>query len=345
MASVRPVAPPGQVAVEYALIGDTLLTWTVRGDDVRLLRRTVDRGDFLRRIERVLAALESPARAASSSPDLQRLYDLLIRPVRGRLGASETPLLILADGEVAGVPFPALLDRDRGRYLVEDHPLRFAATLADAVRPAPAADGAARPALLVADPAFDPAHYPTLDRLQGAQAEVDSLRALYPSSVVLDGSSATRDAFTAHAPGASLIHYAGHAVFDDARPERSALVLAGADTIGRLSAEAVNSLQLRGVRLVVLAACSTLRSREGRSGGFAGLSGALLAAGAGGVVGSLWQVDDRLTQPFMLAFHRAYSDSRDPTAALREAQVHLLRSAHPTLRSPAAWAGFRYIGS
>ncbi|MEW5925941.1 MAG: CHAT domain-containing protein [Gemmatimonadota bacterium] len=340
----RPAAPRGQVAVEYALIGDTLLTWTLRGGDVRLLRQTVRRGDVLAMIERSVAALESPARAELARPDLARLHELLVRPVEKRLGPAETPLVIVVDGEIAGVPFDALLDAGRGHYLVQDHPLRFAATLAEAARPAPPADRSA-PALLVADPAFDPMQYPTLDRLRGARAEVDSLRTVYPASVVLQGPDATRDALLRRAPGARVIHYAGHAVFDDARPERSALVLAGPDTTGRLTADAVNALQLRGVRLVVLAACHTARSREGRSGGLAGFSGALLAAGAGGVVGSLREADDRLTQPLMLAFHRAYRRSDDPAAALREAQLELLRSRDPARRSPAAWAGFRYIGS
>lgn len=340
----RPAAPPGQVAVEYALIGDTLLTWTVRGGDVRLLRQTRKRGDVLAMIERSVAALESPARAARADRELKALYELLVRPVEGRLGPAGTPLVFLVDGEIAGVPFSALLDGRRNRYLVQDHPLRFAATLAEAARPAPPTRRAA-PALLVADPAFDAEQYPTLDRLEGARAEVDSLRTVYRPSLVLQDTAATRDALRKLAPGAGVIHYAGHAVFDDVRPERSALVLAGADTTGRLTAEAVNALQLRGVRLVVLAACRTVRAREGRSGGLAGFSGALVAAGAGGVVGSLWDADDRLTQPLMLAFHRAYRRSGNPAAALRDAQLELLRSPDPARRSPAAWAGFRYIGS
>ncbi|HEX2078072.1 MAG TPA: CHAT domain-containing protein, partial [Longimicrobium sp.] len=250
-ATGRLAAPPGEVAVEYALIRDTLLTWTLRGDTIHLLRRPVDRDTFLLVVEQASAALESPERAAAAAPALRRLYDWLIRPVRGRLGPPETPLVVLADGEVAGVPFAALMDA-RGRYLVDDHPLRFAATLADAARPVPARSG---PALLVADPAFDAHRYPTLDRLQGAQAEVESLGLLYPGHVRLEGSGATRHAFAVRARSAGLIHYAGHAVFDDARPERSFLVLAGADTTGRLTAEAVNTMRLDGVRLVVLSAC------------------------------------------------------------------------------------------
>jgi CHAT domain-containing protein len=263
--------------------------------------------------------------------------------VEKRLGPPGTPLVIVVDGEIAGVPFGALLDAGRASYLVQDHPLRFAATLAEAARPAPARDRGG-PALLVADPAFDPLQYPKLDRLDDARTEVDSLRNMYPRGVVLQDSAATPGALRRHAPGAGVIHYAGHALFDDARPERSALVLAGPDTTGRFTAEAVSALRLHGVRLVVLAACSTMRAREGRSGGLAGLSGALVAAGAGGVVGSLWDADDELTQPLMLAFHRAFQRSGDPAAALREAQLEALRSRDPARSSPAAWAGFRYIG-
>ncbi|WP_420126203.1 CHAT domain-containing protein [Longimicrobium sp.] len=338
----RSRAPLRQVAVEYALIGDTVLTWTVRDTAVHLHRQVVDRTALLQLIHRVGAALETPARAAHADADLAYLYDVLIRPVRGRLSRG-TPLVILADGEIASVPFAALLDAPNGRYLLDDHTLRFAPTLADARRPRPAyAPG--RLALLVAGTAFDRIAYPRLDSLEGALAETDSLERIYPHSRRLTGPDATREALAALAPGAGVIHYAGHAVFDDTRPERSFLLLAGADTSGRFTAEAVSRLRLGGVRLVVLSACGTLRSRQGRSGAFAGLSGALMAAGAGGVVGSLWQVDDRLAQPLMLAFHREYQESGDSDEALRRAQLELRNSTDPHESSPAAWAGFRYAG-
>jgi CHAT domain-containing protein len=342
----EPVAPPGEIAVEYALIGDTLLTWTVRGRDVRLVRDTVDRDEFLRTVERVGAALESPSPTPSVPPELARLYDWLVRPVKDGFGAPDMPLVILADGEVAGVPFAVLLDTARKKFLIEDHPLRFAVSLEDAARPVRAAAVPVGRALLVADPAFDRHRHPTLHRLRGARAEVGSLGLLYPRNrVILEGGSATREAFIAQAERATLIHYAGHAVFDDARPERSFLVLAGDGTSGQLATAAVDSLSLSAARLVVLSACRTLRSRDGRSGGFAGLSGALLAAGAGGVVGSVWNVSDGRAQPLMVAFHREYRKSGDPARALRTAQLQMLRSPDPRQRSLAAWAGFRYAGA
>jgi CHAT domain-containing protein len=273
---------------------------------------------------------------------LAGLYDRLVRPVEGRLGPPGTPLVVVADGEVAGVPFAALRDARRGRYLVEDHPLRFAGSLRDAARPPRAGAAAPGTALLVADPAFDPAAYPALARLPGAAAEARAIAAAYPGARVLAGPAAGRDALERALPGAAVVHYAGHAVFDDARPERSALVLAGG---GELTAARLAELDLGGVRLVVLSACQTLRARDGRAGGFSGFARALLQAGAGGVVGSLWRVDDDHTRALMVAFHRAWrAGGGDGPGALRAAQLRLLRSADPALRSPAAWAAFRYAG-
>lgn len=332
--------PAGQVALEYALIGDTLLTWAVDRDSMRLVRQRVHRDTFLLVVERTIAALESPERDGAADSDLRLLYDWLIRPVQGYLGKAETPLVIVADGEVAAVPFPAL--RDGGTYLIERHPLRLAATLSDAARP-PVADPGGR-ALLVANPAFS-RQSSRLPRLPGAAQEVQDLLRFFTDTVVLREAEATREAWLKEAPSARVIHYAGHAVFDDARPERSYLLLAGADTAARLTAEALESLDLRGVRLVVLSACETLPSRAGRSGGFAGLSGALLQAGVGGTVGSLWRVSDHLTKPLMVEFHRSYRAHGDPARALRDAQLRMLQSDTAAYRNPAAWAAFRYAGN
>lgn len=334
-------APPGETVLEYALIGNALLTWVIGRDSVTLLRRTVNRDSLLLSIGRSVAALEG-GRDTLAQPELERLYEWLIRPVQSRLGPPETPLAVIADGEIAGVPFNALWDARGNRPLLRDHPLRFPASLADAARPAPpAAPGSV---LLIADPQFDRDEYRGLRRLRWANGEAHSLRRVYPGAHVLRDSGATVDSLRARASGASVIHYAGHAFFDDARPEQSFLVLAGEGRSGRLTAESAGALDLRGTRLVVLSACRTLRARGGRSGGFAGFTGALLSAGAGGVIGSLWEVNDAATQRLMEAFHAEYAVSGDPVRALRQAQLHLLDSGDEALASPSAWAGFRYAG-
>jgi CHAT domain-containing protein/tetratricopeptide (TPR) repeat protein len=344
----RPTAPAGQVVVDYALIGDTLLAWTLADTSLMLTRTTLDRDSLVHTIKRVRSSLELRVDDPATLSDLGRLYDWLVRPIEPRLGAEGVPLVLIADGDVAGVPFPALRDAGHDRYLIERHALRFGVSLRDAARPPDRAPPPAPRALLVADPAFDVRVFPRLAPLPGAMAEVEAVAAQYPHARVLTGAAASRPAVEAALRGADILHYAGHAVFDDVRPEQSSLVLApdsAAETSGRLTAAEIERLQLRGLRLVVLSACETTRPRGGRSAGFAGLAGSLLAAGAGGVLGTLWRVDDGLTLQLMPEFHRAYRQSGDAARSLREAQLRLLRSSDATLRSPVAWAAFRYTGN
>lgn len=339
---------PGEVAVAYALIGDTLLAWTVAGTSARLTRQTVNRASLIKSIEELRLALERGEEGPAVGRPLAELHRRLMAPLEARLGDENTTLVIVADGELAGVPFSALYDTRRARYLVQAHALRYAGSLRDAAGPRVRQRSRGAGTLLVADPAFDARAHPGLPRLPGARREADSIAAAYPRHFVLSDTAARAAAMEGALAGASVVHFAGHAVFDDERPERSYLVLAPEPGQARrdwLTAAEMENLPLEHVDLFVLSACQTLRSRNARSGGFAGFAGALLDAGAGGVVGSLWRVDDELTTPLMVEFHRAYRRSSNGPHALREAQLRLLHSPDPALRSPAAWAGFRYAGN
>lgn len=339
--------PPGEVALELAVIGDTLLAWTVSGQQVELSRTQIDTVWLTRTVTSLREQLEASAGEQAILSVLARLYDVLIRPVTRHLGATGTPVVIVADGPVASIPFAALFDTRRKRYLVEDHPLRFAPSLRDAQRPPrrPATGGGA---VFVADPTFDPVANPGFEQLGGAAAEVRELVAKYQAPEVLSGTGANLASLQAALAGARMVHYAGHAVFDDERPERSYLLLAplpGNPGSGRLEAGEIAQLDLRHLAVVVLAACQTVRTGPGRAAGLSGLAGAFIAAGAGGAVGSLWEVDDERTRPLMVAFHQAYRATGDGPAALRAGQLELLRSRDEALRSPATWAAFRYVGS
>jgi CHAT domain-containing protein len=143
-----------------------------------------------------------------------------------------------------------------------------------------------------------------------------------------------------------MLHFAGHAVWDEVKPERSWLLLAPAPgEDGHLHADELGALDLSRVRLIVLSSCRTIGSGLGRTGGFAGFARPLLTAGVNGVVGSLWQVDDEATGVLMQAFHAEYRSTGDAAEALRRAQIEMMRSPDPRLRPASAWSGFLYAGS
>jgi CHAT domain-containing protein len=333
----------GTVGVEYALIGDTLLTWTVEGRTMRMTRRTVSRAALVRTVEQARSSLELREPDAAARQPLAALYDLLVRPLHGQIDPAAQTFFFVADGPLAGVPFAALYDRERGRYLVEDRTVRLSPSLASPSA-APSGQLPAR-ALVIADPAFDRSAHPGLDALPGAAAEAAVVARLYPTPRHLRAGDADQARISEAAAQAELVHFAGHAVLDDARPERSFLLLSGSGAAGMLTAEEIGAMDLRHVRLVVLSACETAGDAGGRSGGLAGLSAAFMGAGTRSVVGSLWRVDDGWTRALMVAFHDAYRTTGDAPSALRAAQLALLRSSDPRLRSPAAWAGFVSIGN
>jgi len=342
-AAVSARGPPGATVVDYALIGDTLLTFTLTRGEPRLRIDTLRRETLRQRVAALRSALEVKLPADSVRQPLERLYDVLIRPIRRQL-APGAPLVIVADGELAAVPFAALRDRSSRRYLVEDHSIRYASTLEETRRAHPAAPRAGK-AVFVTDPAISPGSEPGLARLPRLAATARAIARSYPGAALLEDTAASPDAVRAALRNATLFHFSGHAVFDDDRPGHSYLVLApGRGTSGRVSADEIAGMELRGLRLAVLSACETQPSLSGRAGGFAGLSGAMLAGGAGGVLGSLWPVRERPTGALMTAFHRAYASSGDGPAALRGAQLALIRSPDPSLSTPAAWAAFRYSG-
>lgn len=339
-----PRLPPSQRVIAYALIGDTLLAWTVRDGSIRLARTRVSGTDVRRTVERARLALEGGSSQDDALSELARLHAWLIRPIRAEIGPPGTELAIIADAELAAVPFAALFDPASGKFLVEDHASRLAGSVSE-VTPAAPAPLPGR-VLLVADPAFPRRSHPALGRLPGAAAEVEAIRGLYPASVLLAGPHADRAAVLAALPDADVIHFAGHAVFDGARPDRSYLLLAGREADGseRLTAEEMGNVPLRGVRLVVLSACESTGSRSEGARGLRGLTGAILDAGARGVVGTLWRVEDSATKEVMREFHRSYAANRDGARALRDAQLHVLRAARQNGGAAAGWAGFVYSG-
>ena len=336
--------------VDYALIADTMLVWVINSGGTRLARSIIDHSATTQLIARTRASLELASDTAATRNALAQLYDLLVRPIDL---ARVSTITVVVDGEFSGVPFAALLDSVRNRFVAEDLSVRTVPGLwmlaADHSnkRPARAGNVSPREVLIVADPAFDQRRFPALPRLRGAELEAQALADAYPGATMMAGSNATRPAFEAAAARAAIVHLAGHAIVDDERPDAAIVPLAPtrdpAD-VGYLTTQDIRAMNFSATRLVVLSACESGGFRSQRYGGLDGLSGAFIAAGAKGVVGSLWRVDDLSTKDLMMAFHDSYRTGGDAARALQAAQLRLLRSTNVALRSPAIWGAFRYVG-
>lgn len=342
---LRTRLPAEMLVVEYALIGDRVAVWSVSRDGWRAHVLAVSRDSIRRLVARLPDELSGAV--ADSTPALAQLYDLLLRPL-GNVLARARRVVIVPDRELHGVPFSALRNREDGRYAIEWREFSTvpSAAFLFAVLASPAQRGNGRAPLVIGEPALSLAAAARLGRLPGAAREAARVARLYPHSTHLAGAAADRARVLEMLPRASMMHFAGHAVFDAERPEQSYLALASRDSSdARLLAGEIGRLRPSNLGLVVLSACSTMNPRPSRSGGVAGLAYSFLQAGALATVSTLWDVSDSDMTELLVTFHQELRQGRAPASALRNAQLRALQSASPVTRAPLTWAALTYTGS
>lgn len=337
---IRATLPDRTMLVEYALLPDRLVIWTVTRDTVRhhvvlVSRREI--AELTARFEHYTSTDELRNRASASA----RLFNLLILPITPQLPAVDQ-LAIVPDRELYGVPFAALWHADNARFLIESHALRTVPSAAFYLDVAQDTVRGVDSVLVVGNPELHPDLPAELLPLGGAAGEADSVAARYPGAHLVKDSAARRETVVERLAAANVFHFAGHAVFDPERPEESYLALApdGSESKGTLRAREIGNLSLSNLQVVVLSACSTMGQRATRTGPAAGLAYSFLAAGAPATVSTLWDVPDSSPTRLLVGFHRHLAGGAAPAEALRRAQ----REAIARGDTPRAWAAFVYTG-
>ena len=104
-----------------------------------------------------------------------------------------------------------------------------------------------------------------------------------------------------------------------------------------LSRTEVN-LDFKGTDLLVLSACKTGQGKVTAEGVF-GLQRAFKKAGVGTIIMSLWNVDDKVTSEFMIAFYEQLTDKANNWNKRKafEQTKEIIRKEHP---DPYYWAAF-----
>jgi len=294
----------------------------------------------------------SEARAAA------RLYRGLLEAALHEAGPEVRRLVIVPDGCLNRLPFGSLREgADQGAPLALRLEIAEVPSATLWLRWKTAGDGVQRVprALTLADPdtaglASGAARLTNpwlarldVGRLPYARTEALALaRGIGSTSVVLTGADASEAAVKrADLRGYGALHFAAHAVVDDAHPDRSAIVLApgssGED--GLLQLGEIVRLRLDR-QVVVLSSCRSASGTEVEGEGVLGLARGFFQAGAAAVVGTVWPVRDDDMEAFMAAFARELGRGQSLSGAHREAARAALRAGLPA----AAWAGTVVLG-
>lgn len=159
-------------------------------------------------------------------------------------------------------------------------------------------------------------------------------------AVALTGRAATRDRLRAEMSTADVVHIAVHGTLDEDAPWMHCLYLTpDGDDDGRVFAYDFLDVDLRGVRLVTLAACESALGRFDRADNIRGIPSALITAGAQAVVGCLWPVRPEPATYFFHHLHQGVARGTDPEQAFRGAQL-ATRATYPHYRD---WGAFTYV--
>lgn len=374
----RALLDPGTLLLEYSLGEERSVLWVLSAESVSTfdLPPRAEIEALARRVYEGLKTFEasSAATARQEARDRAALGRMVLGPAAALLG--ERRLAIVPDGALQYVPFAALPapGAPEDTFLVERHEivsLPSASVLAVQRRELAGRPPAPRTAVVLADPVFE-ARDPRLRRDSAAPAAAAPARGLPGESALtrLPASGLEAEAIAALLPpgqvstvlgldarrgavvdgglgGFRIVHLATHGRIDAETPALSGLVLSTVDGEGKpregfLGLGDIFNLKI-DADLVVLSGCDTALGREVRGEGLMGLTRGFLHAGARGVAASLWRVQDRSTAELMARFYRALLESgRPPSAALREAQLSLLRERR--WRDPYFWSPFVLLG-
>lgn len=314
------------------------------------------------KLERLVAAtrLSSQAQTRGIS-SWSRLYRLLIAPIATSLPREDGGLItIVPSGPLFALSFAALLAPD-GHYLAEHyrtHTIPSVSLLSFTQKNATSASTQAPRFLFLNSPQLLPRNNGIrLPKLPGTSVEVNAITPLLPASQVtrLSGPLANLEGLRAASSSATTLHFATHAVLNDADPYASFLALDDTHHTGKLSVADIYALDLHS-NLVVLSACSTGLGKV-TGDGVAGMSRAFFYAGTASVLTTLWDIADEPTAKFLPRFYAGIASGQPPSAALRAAQISMLHDLRlgkikaATLSGirvlppdPAYWASFSLAG-
>jgi CHAT domain-containing protein len=268
-------------------------------------------------------------------PKVQKIYDLLIRPMEADLAATQlTTLLFINDGALRKVPMAAL--HDGKEFLIQKYPIAIAPSLTlTARKPLDHSNlEALSLGLTVERSPFAP--------LTNVATEVTAVNKILGGTELLD------EAFTLPNLQAQLqkksfpiVHIATHGKFG---VDAESTFLVGFDQ--RISIEQIDKLLRfrngrKSVELLTLSACQTATG-DNRSA--LGIAGVAVRAGVESALATLWYINDEATVPLIEEF---YTQLRQPNIskaeALRIAQIKMITDVN--YNHPAVWSPFVLIGN
>lgn len=352
----------GQAMLAFFEGEHTLYSFFLDGQQLRVFDQQKDSSYF--QLVSKMAQLVRDKKKFLSTPRLSyreyvetaySLYQKILAQPIAQCPESVGRLLIIPDGQLAVIPFAALLPQP---VSLDERAYRELPYLARrfAISYAPSATVWKQAMSQKAQkmkrfytgfaPNYDTHSYAGIglpQPLPFAEQEVIAAQVLFGGKVFL-GQKATEAAFRQQS--ASILHLASHAIMDDAFPLRSGLLLHPADSTedGIIHAYEVYGMDLPA-QLAILSACESGAGQFEKGEGLISLERAFQYAGCPAMLSTGWSVDDAAMATLVGYFLEALKKGVPKDIALQEAQLRFLQTADPDQLLPYYWSGLRLSGS
>jgi CHAT domain-containing protein len=333
--------PPGVMFVQYAPVGDQLYIFLVTKADTKIVVSPTKPEELWKKIKVVRKQIITGESGAPVDKNLGSLYDSLIAPIESDLA----PIKIVAfipNQLLFYLPMHALVKKQADgspRYLIEDKQIVYLAA-ADVMTVVQTPDEEkARDGMIALG-------NPTGANLPAAEAEVQAIGKVFPSTEVLSGGEVTKAVLKGpDRLNKRIVHLATHGVLNASNTDESYIQLATAAEADQshLKVNEVYGLPFKKVSLVTLSACeSAMGDKEPDGGEITSLAEAFSNAGATTVLASLWSVGDESTKELMVDFYSRLAAGASKAEALQQAEIKLLKN--PKYSRPLYWAPFVLMG-
>lgn len=343
-AEVRGELMPGEVLLEYFVAPERLTVFVVTQERVQAASTAVGADELGARVRLARELLGRPG-GSEALPVLERLFEVLVAPVMGAgLASGARTLIVVPHAMLTYLPFAALRDARRGRYLIEDVTIAYlptAAALPVLRDREPEAGGGNAAAVFAPEP----------DDLPATVAEAAAVGRVLKRARSHVGRRATEPRLREALRSAAVVHVAGHGVMNAASPMFSRVELAAGragrpEDDGRLEVHELLGMTVAS-RLVFLSGCETGVGTSWSTGfatgeDYATLGLAFLYAGAWSVVATVWRINDDGAAAFAERFYRHLS-MVTPVEALAQAQREMI--ADRRYGAPYYWAAYTLTGA
>ena len=308
--------------------------------DFRYYKTAINKQEIEKLTSSLQNDLQQPTAIDLTLPQLQKIYDLVIRPEADALKASKVKTLVFVlDGVLRNIPMGAL--HDGKNFLVENYSIALTPGLQLL---APRALTERRLEALVGGLNQARLEFPALPYVEN---EVEKIKSKLPTQVLFN-QKFTNNAFEDKVPAISypIVHLATHGQFGSTAEETFILTWDDKIKVNQLSSILKTGEISRDnpLELLVLSACETA-SGDNRSA--LGLAGVAVRSGARSTIATLWRVNDEASASLISQFYEQLSKTNETgiskAEALRQAQLNILKN--PDYQAPYFWAAYVLLGN